>query len=265
MGELFGTLGLAWPRLLLYPGGLSAMLIAWLLERLTQPRSAHRSGVVEQAASWRAVFGALSAVAAPLVFISLLPLPGAVSYSFTLDLLTALALLEWPYLLLLSQRARDSAADKGLIESYVLMLLAALLWAQGGKSLLIGAVIPKKEEMALLLALCGALGWTVALLHLLSRGPLATQRVSGGLGWGLRLRALGQILLATLPWSGLLGDNPWLLPVPPLIVALLLGGMRRWHQRIPSRYWHRILQGVAIGLIALMLWASGVALQAELR
>ncbi|MBX0330043.1 hypothetical protein K2Z83_20450 [Oscillochloris sp. ZM17-4] len=33
MGELLGALGLAWPRLLIYPGGLSALGLAWLLSR----------------------------------------------------------------------------------------------------------------------------------------------------------------------------------------------------------------------------------------
>lgn len=37
MGELLGTSGLAWPRLLVYPGGVTVLLLAWLVGRWLLP------------------------------------------------------------------------------------------------------------------------------------------------------------------------------------------------------------------------------------
>lgn len=85
MSDLLGALGQAWPRLLLYPGGLSAMLAVVMFARLrgvTITRDRHITTLID--------------TLPPLCVLTLLPLAPAASFAYGLDLATTLLLLMWP-------------------------------------------------------------------------------------------------------------------------------------------------------------------------
>ena len=91
MSELLGALGLAWPRLLLYPGGAFALGAGWLL-------AAWLSGCAGRPVAPPSAPGPGDLLAAlpPLAAIALMPLAPARSFPYGLDLVIALTLLEWP-------------------------------------------------------------------------------------------------------------------------------------------------------------------------
>jgi hypothetical protein len=81
---------------------------------------------------------------------------------------------------------------------------------------------------------------------------------------GLRLRTIGLTLLAALPWFPLLGDWPWLLPVPPLLIALLLWAYHCGAVGQPMRRWGYVMLGLSgLQLVALLV-AAGLALRERL-
>ncbi|MCG8353856.1 MAG: hypothetical protein MI924_39330 [Chloroflexales bacterium] len=279
MGELFGTLGLAWPRLLIYPGGLSALGLAWLLDwalasSKRRQGEANDTGVptlqTTQAFDARS-FVILSAVVTPLLVISLLPLPYAVDFPYSLDLPVTLALLEWPQCLLLwmTWRAEPPNAairQRALLEGYALLLLAALALALATGSLRLNdlpRVWPQEAslfDIAPFLGLAGSLGWSIALLPLLELGPFRSEHTRDALGLGCALRALGHVLLATLPWLTPLASQPWLMPLPPLGLALLLGVAARWGHRLALRCWQIGRTIIMATLITLMIWVAATDL-----
>jgi hypothetical protein len=187
MQEFLGALGLAWPRLLLYPGGLSALGLVWLLTRLSpRPRLPARS-------LWPGP-GDFSAVP-PLLAISLMPLPYAVPFPYGLDLIVALALLNGPLWLLRSHHPPPTTHHPT-----ILFVLAGLAMAQGAggwrlDGLLGWATRPAPLDRALLLL--GSLGWLIAALRIESPDP-------HGRDLGALLRLIGHLLIAGLPWLGLL-------------------------------------------------------------
>jgi hypothetical protein len=275
VGELFGTLGLAWPRLVIYPGGLSALGLAWMLDwaLASGKRRQGYTGAAPVPAlhaardldSWSFVI--LSAVVAPLLVISLLPLPHAVDFPYSLDLPIALALLEWPQFLLLwltwrAEPPNASLRQRALLEGYALLLLAALALAQATGSLRLNDLIfvwPQEINAldgASLLGLAGSLGWGLALLPLLELGPFRSEQTKGALGLGCALRAFGHVLLATLPWLTPLASQPWLTPLPPLALALLLAVIVRWGDWLDWRRWQVVRTTAMTLLIALMAWVA---------
>jgi hypothetical protein len=223
MGELLGALGLAWPRLLLYPGGLFALGASWLLARWLR-RCAGGPAVATPAPASAAD---LVAILPPLVVLSLLPLAPARGFPYGLDLVVAVGLLEWPYLRGVAGRALSRAE---IVRRYGPLIVGALLMAEAAGGLGLSRLLTWPEawlDQALLLS--GAGVWLLALPALLAEGP-----------WSLagRLRALGLLLVGTLPVLGALaalmaGVVPgwlagWLLP--PIAMALaagMLGGAVR--------------------------------------
>ncbi len=220
MGELLGALGLAWPRLLLYPGGLFALAAGWLLERWLR----RCSGRPAAPASPPAPADILDWLP-PLAALSLLPLAPARSFPYGLDLAVAVGLLEWPRLRQIPWHQIERA---GLLRAYVPLIAGALLLAEGAGGLGLSGLLTWPEsalDRALLLG--GALVWLAALPGLLDDGP-------GGLAG--RLRALGLLLVGALPLLGALaalsaGALPaelagWALPPLAAVgAALLLGGL----------------------------------------
>lgn len=186
MGELFGALGLAWPRLLLYPGGLFALGASWLLARWLAwcGRRPWAAGAPVGAA------GMLELVP-PLAALTLLPLAPARGFPYGLDLVVAVGLLEWPRLRLLVRAGPGRAA---LVRSYGPLVVGAALMAAGAGGLGLSGLLswPGGWLERLLLA-GGACIWLLALPGLLAAGP-----------WGVagRLRALGLLLVGALPWVG---------------------------------------------------------------
>ncbi len=264
MGEWLGTLGLAWPRLLLYPGGLSALGVAWVLDFLlvsSADRSVSASPRVHEGATASSpVDGAarggawcildLSAVVAPLLIISLLPLPQSGYFAYTPDLLVALVLLEWPSLcwygprcmpVLFGSAMAGAASSVSLpwtggqgemlegqrwrCEAYVLLVLSLLAVAQTQGSLRLEALTVTSASATLAhqaLRWLGMAGWSVALLALLLPEADLDRTMTGGLRWGLRLRTGGHVLLAWLPWLPLLQPRSWLVLLPLLFLVCAL-------------------------------------------
>lgn len=270
MGEWLGTLGLAWPRLLLYPGGLSALGLAWVLDCLlvySADRSVSaptRTSPVDGARGWleaaaSPVDGAaregpgrildLSTVVAPLLIISLLPLPQSGYFAYTPDLLVALVLLEWPWLCwygrrcmpVLSGSAMAGAVSsvsspwtggQGMLEgqrqryeAYGLLVLSLLAVAQTQGSLRLEALTVSSAPATLAyqaLRWLGMAGWNVALLALLLREADLDKTMTSSLRWGLRLRTGGHVLLAWLPWFPLLQPRSWLVLLPLLLLVSAL-------------------------------------------
>jgi hypothetical protein len=271
MGEWLGALGLAWSRLLLYPGGLSALLAAWLLDRALTTADQRRM-VATPSSEGISLIG-VSAVAAPLLLISLLPLPRSGFFGYTPDLLVGLLLLEWPQLLLLARMLRTAPTEatvrrQVLLEGYVLLLLAILLFMQAAGSFRLDALTREIEPMFFpgwSLRLAGIAGWSIALLPLLGIGAATPAPAGGALRWGLQLRSLGHILLAYLPWLPLVQASPWLLPLPPIFLTLLLAVIARPGRRQLAHQWPRLRTGVVVGLIVIASWQTYAALAARLQ
>ncbi|GAB4449781.1 MAG: hypothetical protein OHK0015_55070 [Chloroflexi bacterium OHK40] len=218
MGELLGAIGLAWPRLLLYPGGLFAVVAAHLLGAWL--RRCAGSPVPAMALPGPAT---LCHAVGTLALLALLPLAPARSVPFGLDLFMALGLLEWPYL------ARRASRER-VLRAYLPLIVAttALATATGSVELTALLRVPASPQGQALLAGGTAL-WLLALRRLLTDA-------SGGVADDLR--ALGLLLVAALPVLGALASlleailpGPlagWLLPpAAMLICALALGGMMR--------------------------------------
>jgi len=241
MSELLGAIGLAWPRLLLYPGGVFALVASWLLGGWLA-----RCGC-GPTAQGRAGLGAPGALVAPLVALALLPLAPARSFPYGLDLVVALVLLEWPWAMGWSAQRREELA-----RAYAPLLVAGLglVEACGGLELTRLLRWPEPLVAQLLLGASAAL-WLAALPRLLASGP-------GGLAG--RLRALGLLLVATLPLLGALAATlarllptelaGWLLPPMAILAAgLALGGVARVPERARARV-ELVLGVVILGLLA---------------
>ncbi len=271
MGEWLGALGLAWPRLLLYPGGLSALCVAWLLDRALTTADQRR--MVTPTSSGEISLIGVSAVAAPLLLISLLPLPRSGFFGYTPDLLVGLLLLEWPQLLLLArllhtEPGKATTRQRLLLEGYILLLLAILLFMQAAGSFRLDALTREIDSGLLpgwFLRLAGIAGWSIALLPLLDIGTATSPPATEALRWGLRLRNLGHILLAYLPWLALVPASPWLLPLPFLFLTLLLALVARPGRQQVAHQWPRLRTGVVIGLILIAGWQTYAALITRLQ
>lgn len=195
MSELLALLGRAGPRLLLWPGGAALLLLAVVLLRRRGGRTSRGQ-----------YLPGLAACAAPLLALVLLPLPGTATLDRELDLATALALLELPYLLqaaaLYRRGERQQLADRLaiLLNYYPLLLLAALMQAEASASLSLSALTSGSG----LPALVGGWTWVLALGPLLGRGQ--TEQVHVLVEAGLLLRRIGHLLLASLLLAASLPD-----------------------------------------------------------
>jgi hypothetical protein len=145
--ELLALLGRTWSRLLIYPGGLAAFLLIWLIERTKnkeqrtqepeprtenhrttgpqnrEPRIEDRRSRIDLRRS--SIFDLLSlifyplssaagwleasAIVLPWLGLALLPLPHAAGMGRQIDLVAMLALLEWPLLLAIALELRRGA------------------------------------------------------------------------------------------------------------------------------------------------------------
>lgn len=277
MGEWLGTLGFAWSRLLLYPGGLSALLLAWLLSRLLLSRNerqaAHHDNAGPRAVGLAEVIGDISAFITPLLVMSLLPLPHTQFFAYTPDLPTTLALLEWPRLCVLALTGKrppssDPKRWHTLCAGYVLVLLASLVLAQTSGSLRLDVLTRALESPTptdVLGRVTGALGWSIAVLPLLQADTLAMPLLSGFLDWGMRLRACGYMLLAALAWLPLIPAPFWgeLLVLVGLVA--LMAGVVRGSSPLLWEHWQPILIVVGAGLVAFLCWDAYHSLHVRLR
>jgi hypothetical protein len=244
MGELLAALGQAWPRLLIYPGGASALLLAWLICRLAPARlPAPRLPVL-----------ALPAIAAPLTALALLPMPYSRAFPYGPDLPLTLALLDLPlWLRLLREPAPLTFAYRaGLPGGYILIVLAlALLAGETGSfdpGVLAGGLPDTATPAMQSRYLAGLLAWQVSL-------SLTLLLPSRDCNLGLALRALGHSWLAALPWLALAPAQPWL----AALFAAAMPGVAIGLARLPEKHpgWRNPLLMVgALAMLMLLAWQS---------
>ncbi|HEU5102027.1 MAG TPA: hypothetical protein VFU22_23555 [Roseiflexaceae bacterium] len=301
--ELLAMLGRAWSRLLLYPGGLAAFAAIWLTLLLSQRRTITKNH--EPAAPDRARFSARSSIVLPWLGLALLPLPLAVTLPRQADIVVTLALLEWPQILAIRQalQAGDTRRLAAALNSYPALILATLALAQPAGSLEIAAIarVPDEQvpKIAGVLHWLGAVALALALAPALGLGPFADrgqgtgdrERGTGDRGQGagdnkalphtpipnpqpptpnpylgLRLRALGLIALAALPWAGGQDTGLGLLRMfaAASIIAALLWGYDRLARGGLARRWARAYLVLDAALLLALLWAAYAALQNRL-
>jgi hypothetical protein len=293
--ELLALLGRAWPRLLIYPGGLAAFALVWLIGRATTD---HRPPTTDNLSKMQPLsqfsipvsWLDLSAIVLPWLGLALLPLPRAAAIGRQTDLLAELALLEWPLLLTLAAELCDCSVDAykrarsrlaAALNSYPPLILATLVLvsAAGSFDLVVLARAPggATPARAALLHWLGTAAWLLALPPALGVGVFAAGAPAApALRVGLGLRALGLAAIAALPWfpfvagsdegGGLVGAAAtWLLlPLPPLAIAGLLWVFARLTAGRSARRWARAYLALDAALLLLLLWAAYAALQARL-
>jgi hypothetical protein len=285
--ELLALLGRAWPRLLIYPGGLAAFVLVWLLVRTKnqEPRTENRNALPGSRFS---VLGS-SAVVLPWLGLALLPLPYAAALGRQTDLIAGLALLEWPLLLTITFELRDCGAETSrhaharlaaALNGYPPLILATLVLLSAAGSLDLAALMRTPEvatpARAALLHWVGAAAWLLALPPALGTGAFATPRPRAyALRIGLGLRAVGLVAIAALPWFALVATSDenapvtteagWLLlPIPPLVIAGLLWGFARLSAKQPARRWARAYLALDAVLLLVLLWAAYATLEDRL-
>lgn len=250
MGELLGALGLAWPRLLLYPGGLFALGASWVLMRWLGWCAGDAWPAAQPGR--RATLGA---ALPPLAALSLLPLAPARGFPYGLDLFVALGLLEWPRL---RMAVADGLSRAELLRGYGPLLLAALGLAEATGGLGLSQLLAwPGTGLAQALLLTSAALWLAGLPPLLLAGPR---------GLAGQLRALGLLLLGALPLlaalasrMGALLPGPWagrLLPLLALLLAALaLGGLLH----LTPRWLGRLQLALSVIGLGLIVWSMGYA------
>jgi hypothetical protein len=193
--ELLALLGRAWPRLLIYPGGLAAFALVWLIARAqnkeqrtiqpTTPSAGLRAGddrrptadasSKTQTDSQFSILHSqffilnswldLSAIVLPWLGLALLPLPHAAAIGRQTDLIAGLALLEWPLLLTLAAELRGCGSEASrrvrsrlaaTLNGYPPLILATLVLVSAAGSFDLAALARAPE---------GATPARAALLH----------------------------------------------------------------------------------------------------
>lgn len=268
------AVGGQWQRLVLYPGGLTALallILGWGMWRLVLPPRSIR----HDSARWPWRGADLVAVSGPLLVLALLPLPKAAELRSPLDLPTAWLLLDLPLGWAVARGWQARASQQLIAARHVLGWLVALpglaatlavCGAQTGTVTLDTlAALAKARPLGWL----GLASWVVALLPALQLGPWAAPLGDGSLGLGLALRRVGHVGLLTvalLPvWPKISPDVPgWWAVVqrdarlPVLITAGMLwlglvlldrGGRKR-----SAVLWGRAVWLVAAGALLAILW-----------
>jgi hypothetical protein len=291
--ELLTLLGLAWSRLIIYPGGLAAFALIWLITR-TGTRRVNRerapAGSTENRiwlsdrGSWFLVLGS---IVLPWLGLALLPLPAAAPMSRKTDIIMVLALLEWPRIVIIAQelRAADEACQRAgerrlaaALNSYPTLMLATLMLAQPVGSFEITTLVRPPTETASLsnqaLHWLGAAAWTLALAPLLGLGPFQAHAPVHNTWyppinlweWGMWLRGCGLASIAALVWLAPFGalaeqgnySTATLLAI--VLAPFALGVMLWWyhcstpHQSL--RGWARAYLALDCVLVLALLWAA---------
>lgn len=296
--ELVALLGRAWSRLLIYPGGLAAFGVVWLISmfqhRVAARPPARASGRAENLL-------VLSSVILPWLALALLPLPLAVALPRQIDIVVALALLEWPNVLAIRQELRAGGIRRlaAALNSYPPLILAVLALAQANSSLELAALVRDPGDSIALstraLYWLGVITLTLTLPPALRIGPFAGDRrrttdderrptndkafpqtpdpssiarffAAGALQLGLRLRALGLVTLAALPWTGAAGDGLALLRLlgAAALIGVLLWGADRLMRGQAARRWAWAYLALDLLLLLALLAAAYLALELRL-
>jgi hypothetical protein len=299
--ELLALLGRAWSRLLIYPGGLAAFAAARLNaihqnhelrdpnQRLDHFDRAQLLLLTSVALPWLglALLPLPLATALPrqtdlIVVLALLEWPRLLATARDLS----------------SSGVTERAASARLaaaLNGYPPLILATLALAQAGSSLEIAALARPPGQFASASASVvhwiGAVAWALALVPALEVGPFGARRSgaprghkeqkestlafvqtlyawvlrffeAGALEVGLRLRALGLVALAALPWSG--GQEGSTALLRTLAAACLIGALLWGFNRLtigqPARRWARAFLALDAVLLLALLWAAYLAL-----
>jgi hypothetical protein len=293
--ELLTLLGLAWSRLVIYPGGLAVFALIWLVARTDnrqpatdnrRPRRGRQSWNTDTG-SWLTLrVPILSSIVLPWLGLALLPLPAAAPMSRKTDIIIVLALLEWPQLMAIARelRAADEACQRAgkrlaaALNSYPTLMLATLALAQPAGSLEIAALARPPSETAAFslqaLHWLGAAAWTCTLAPLLGLGPFQAG-APAHTTWpmpinpwksGMWLRGCGLAVIAALLWLAPFGalaeqGSYSIATLLAIVVApFVLGGILWCYHRFTA---HQSAHGWAKAYLALdclllfaLLWAA---------
>jgi hypothetical protein len=185
-----------------------------------------------------------------------------------------------------------------MLNGYPPLILATLALAQSSGSLEVAALARPPGELASTSAgalhWLGALAWALALPPMLGIGAFAAAQPRGcpprnqdqaqprlpaalrasaarffaadAIELGLRLRAVGLVLLAALPWSGGQDGAGALARAlgAAVLIATLLWGYDRLASGRPARRWAWAYLGLDAALLLALLWAAYAALQDRL-
>jgi hypothetical protein len=226
----------------------------------------------------------LSSIVLPWLALALLPLPLAVALPRQIDIVVALALLEWPNVLAIRMDMRGGSLRRlvAALNSYPPLILAALTLAQAGNSLDLTALARAPGSSASLstsaLHWIGAIALALALPPALGIGPFAdegrrtkddeafSQPSTPNPQLGLRLRALGLVALAALPWAGAEGDDLAFLRMlgAAALIAALLWGYDRLVRGQAARRWAWAYLALDAVLLLALLGAAYIAMQIRL-
>lgn len=244
VNELLALLGQHWRLLLLYPGGLTA-LIALILVTLLIPYQA-RWRNIRQIAWPDTVLGALW-----LLVIALLPFPQT-GWPYGLDLPTLLLLIELPYWSWHRHHgAQFTPRATMLLNIYPLLALAVAMVGQSAGSL----VVREINRNTGLLHWVGIAAWCIALPPLLGLGPWRTLPTTGLV---TPLRALTHVALvvaAALPANDTTPRSAALIAFGAALLPL--AALHRWWRGRPERWisWQPWLVG-GLTLLALVISAQ---------
>lgn len=271
IAELLSFLGLAWSRLLVFPGGLCVIIAVWLVDVLT--RRSTSSGIPRL---WLASPLTASAVVIPWIGVALLPLPRIVSLSRPIDLIAVIALLEWPRLLAIATDMQAHHRTRGVqrlaaaLNSYPPLVLSMVLLSLGSGTLeSVGLLRVPDSSTSLLQTAWFWLGTVALLLALppfIEAGPFALDAPDALLP-GMRLRALGIVLIAALPGIALLtrdADDWWRIALPPLAIIAAVYGFHRSTKRHSATVWARLYLVYDVLLLLALLAAGLLALRERL-
>lgn len=254
MDELIALMGRSWRLLLLYPGGLTALGCVVVVRWLFEGRPAVRRNALPRLGDEIVI------AAAWLLAIALLPLPQT-DWSYPLDLLTLLLLLELPHwidMLRSTDQATHAERIAPLLNVYPLLALSIAALGQGAGSL----VALEVNRSSGLMHWAGIAGWASTLPPLLSFGPWQSRDQRGTLIALRRVGHIGLLLAAALPANN---DTP--------IVAALLGFAcivvplavlnRCW--RSDGEWWIGWQPWLVAAFTILITWTSGQTLLLRLR
>jgi hypothetical protein len=275
IAELLSFLGLAWSRLLIFPGGACLLSAVWLAAAFERRRA--QTGLLSFPTSWLTSPLTASAIIFPWLGVALMPLPGAVALSRPIDLIAIIALLEWPRVLAIAADLQGNDRARGVqrlataLNGYPPLVLSLVLVSLGTGTLEVVGLLRIPESAAPLQQTMwfwlGAGALIIALPPLIEVGPFALD-ARDELRPGLCLRMLGIILIAALPGIALLtrdgADDWWRIALPPLALGGALWMFHRSAHRQTALRWARLYLGYDLLLLLALLTAGLIALQARL-
>lgn len=288
MTELLVLLGRAWSRLLVYPGGVSAFAIIWLITylqlrigpslsphafhpkytSLTHPSTGHSLHTVVS----------ISAVVLPWISLALLPLPLAPTMERPVDVLVLFALLEWPFVLTIATEVRSSNVHvqqngwrrlANVLNGYPCLVLALLLLVPASRSLQLDQLtrLPGMDAGSVIVVawIFGVCSLVVSLPPILGLGPFATAAPGDfGLCTGLRLRGVGLVVLALFPLLGLLESYLWVFLLACGLATCYLIAFIRLAGRWEAKQWSTGYALLSLVQLVVLLAVSAVVLQDRL-